>query len=470
MAQDKNTTQDFFDKVFRKDTKEKEKEKETETAKEESSQADSSDNEQSEEQEDIGYKSENDSGNEQENEKENIEDREEDTESEDAESEDAKNKDASDNEEEDSEDNKEEDKQEDEPKKKQPESKEQESEKQEETEKQDVADKANEVAKSLGYEDANAFLNYNIPKIVEDYKNMKEENDKIKQENEELYNQYSEVGNPFKNEVSYKFNKLQEDNPNVPEDVLIKIAKGNFSDMNDREVLKLNEMAKDQDMTQRSIERQLKKKFDIEDWSDIDDEDIKEDIKIARKKAEKKLSSYVNDDKYKMPENITPENIKEKIVNKNKEKQQTEEDIKVSWQKDLENFNNAFREMPIPVFNKDKGKVVNSGSKYVLSDNKLNTYKKEVEEFLTKNNIKPSKQTRGLINDIVRQRVRDDNFAYIVQTAVDKARNEEKQRQEEKKYNPSKPKKKKKTPDKGETKTLGDLVAENKKKGFANLK
>lgn len=330
----------------------------------------------------------------------------------------------------------------------------QEDETEEDTE-QSPTERYDQVAKDLGYENAEAFFNSEALDKIKKFDEISKEYEKTKSENEELYNAYEEVGNPFVNDKVYKVNKLLSENEDMTIEVASNLVDGNVSEMSDLDVLKLKEKVENPDLTNRLINKSLERKYDIEDWDDID-EDASDYINIDAKKARKSLKKYTD---IEVPEKIIPENIQEKIKSKEDTAQKSIEEIEKEWEKPLSQFDDAFKQVPIPIPKKDKeGKMsAEVYSNYVLNSDDKAEMRKRVDNIIKQNKLSLTDENLKLINEKVIRDITFERLPKIISIAVDKAVNDYKQSASDRKYNPSKPKGKKVDKTKKGKKSLLDM-------------
>lgn len=301
-----------------------------------------------------------------------------------------------------------------------------------EEEKEDPIERYNKFAKDMGYEDADAFFNSKAMEKLKGYDELKDSFEKTKQENEELYSTYEQSQNPFAKAEVYKINKLISENEGMPLDVASKIAKGGFDEMNNYDLLVLNAKREDPDMSERLIKKSLERKYDIDDWDELDD-DAKDFMEMDARKAKRTLSKMSD---IEVPERIIPDNIQEKIKNKQEEASRSIEEIEQEWSPVMEKFDDAFKEIPVPYEHKGKNEVI---ANYVLSDKDKTSLRKKTDSIIKNNKIKPTKENIASVNEMVLKELYFDRLPKLIGIAVDKAVNDYKEQAQKSKYNPSTP-------------------------------
>ena len=302
---------------------------------------------------------------------------------------------------------------------------------------EDIGDKQehDKFAVGLGYENFDAFLNSGAADKIKKYEDLSELNKKITAENEELFSSYEQIQNPFVNEKVYKINKLLEENEGMGAKLASKIADGDFDNTSDLDVIMLSMNVDDPDIPTRLIKKDLERKYDIDDWGDLDD-DTKELLELDARRAKKKLSKLSD---IEVPEKVLPDNIREKIQSKQSEAQRSIEEIDSEWSPALEKFDDAFKELPLPIPKKDKNGNLSyeTISKYVLSNEDKSRGKQMVQNIVRKNKLSLTKENVDKINHEVMNHIYLSNLPKMFSIVADKAVNDYKETIEKGKYNPT---------------------------------
>lgn len=248
------------------------------------------------------------------------------------------------------------------------------------------------VQERTGYNSVEDLLNGDAPDKIKNFDALKNDYEQLKLENEELLKEASSLNNPFAREDSFYLNHLLSENPDldiVSASKLLNIKTENLSSI---EKIKLAMQIENPEFSDKHIERNLVKKFDVDSFADLNssdlDDDIKLDIDIAAKKALKSL------DKFKIPSDLKydgtfiPEKIKERVNKIQAEAETSEQEIERTWLPVSDQIKNTFKELTVPVFDKKGNVVQNAYTKFVLSDSDRQAVASEFMNIMKQSKVK----------------------------------------------------------------------------------
>lgn len=286
------------------------------------------------------------------------------------------------------------------------------------------------ILDKFGYNSIDDLLNSNAPDKIKQYDDLVAKIQALELENAEFMTEASNISNPFINEDSFKLNYLLKENPNLDIVIASKLLKSDIVNMSNIDKIKLAMQIENPDYSDSYIDRELRKKFDVDNISDLYsnelDADLKLDIDIEAKKALKVF------DKYKVPSDIkyestfTTDKIKEKATQKQELLKLDADAIDKAWMPIVADMENNFKEAPLPIFDSKNNKIVNDYVKFVLSDTERKNIANDMMNIARQFNIKEiTPEIEQTVKLEVWKNVLVRNIAKIIQTASDRGASDE---------------------------------------------
>ena len=327
------------------------------------------------------------------------------------------------------------------------------------------------VAEKFGYSSVDDLINSEASDKLKKYDEVIGRLQLLEAENAEFLSEASNLGNPFVNENVLKLNALMKDNPNLDVVTASKLLTTDMSSLSNIDKIKLAIQVENPDYTDRHIEREIQRKFGVENISELYDSEldanIKLDMDIEAKKALKVLDKFKVASDLKYESTLVPEKIKEKVTARQQAMQQNVEAVEKAWLPIVADIEANFKEAPLPTWDSKLNQAVNDFIKFVIPESERKQAAQDALNIAKQFNLKEvTPEIEQTVKVEVWKNLLMRNIARIIQTTYDKGVSAEFARLKAIRDGAPASTTKKETPDSGDNKNNSiDALLETKSQG-----